>query len=87
VDLDDPAFATPEEAALAGWEAVSQARVLASRVTGDFALVVVDTVPSHQMLVQCERSAEGWRWFADQGWDRDELPPPGEFESEYPDLC
>jgi len=73
-DMVDPAYDTPEAAALAGWDAIAQPSVVASRVWGHHALVIVDTVPSHQMLVSCERAADGWRAVADQGWDSNELP-------------
>jgi hypothetical protein len=57
-----PTFATPGEAALAGWRdcPTAHARVVTSTVGSKTAMVVVDTVPSHFGHVQCVRAIGGW---------------------------
>jgi hypothetical protein len=72
IDFSDPAFAegdffdSPEAAALSGWPAAAQARVLRTRfLTERRAEVLVDTVPSHPLAVFCERSDRGWIWTSD----------------------
>ena len=59
-------FATPEEAALASFPELALARVLKVKRRGDTrAEVLVDTEPSHPMLVYCERDGEQWLAVAD----------------------
>lgn len=59
-------FDSPEEAALSGWEPISQARVVeVVREGTDSVYVVVDTEPSHPMRVHCERVDGRWHWASD----------------------
>ena len=61
-------YPTPEEAALAEWSSYSrvEVRVIEVRyVDNDHAVVVTDTVPSHPMHNQCERTSEGWVYRGD----------------------
>jgi hypothetical protein len=59
---DDDGFDTPEACALAGWTPEWQARVIeVERVSADMAYVLVDTEPSHPMMVTCSRYSGRWR--------------------------
>jgi hypothetical protein len=62
------AYATPEEAALAEWDAYpeSNARVLRVDHEGEtFATVITDTDPSHPMHNYCRRTPRGWVFTGD----------------------
>jgi hypothetical protein len=61
-------YPTPEQAALAEWEAQPLARVRVIKVEyedDDHAIVIADTVPSHPMRNQCERTNDGWVFTGD----------------------
>ena len=60
---------SPEEAALSGWTTEWQAYVIETRYESEsVARVLVDTVPSHPMLVTCERRDGKWDWTSDQSF-------------------
>ena len=59
--MDADSYASPEEAALAGWPAASRATVVSSHVKGDSAEVVIDTDPPYRYWVYCVRRHDG-RW-------------------------
>jgi hypothetical protein len=61
--MERDGYATPEEAAMAEWDAYPEAQAHVVRVEvvdEDHAVVVTDTVPSHPMWNYCERKPEGW---------------------------
>ena len=67
-------YDSPEDAALAGWPASAQARILSVDVRGDRAEVVIDTDPSYPYWIYCVK-VEG-RWHESvtgngptDGWD------------------
>ena len=67
-------YETPEEAALSGWATEWQAYVVETRYeSDDLAKVLVDTEPSHPMLVTCER--RGGRW--GDVFDQSKINPNG----------
>lgn len=56
-------YATPEEAALAEWERIpgAQARVVEVLYVGqDEAIVITETVPSHEMNNYCRKVRNRW---------------------------
>jgi hypothetical protein len=56
-------FPTPQDAALAEWSDLPQARPRVVSVQfedDDHAVVVTDTDPSHPMWNYCERTSDGW---------------------------
>jgi hypothetical protein len=61
----DAGYETVEEAALEDWPAEAKARVMRVKVYGDSADVLVDTEPSHRMLVECERRDGRWYTLGD----------------------
>jgi len=64
-------YATPEEAALSGWTPEWQAYVVEIRYeSDDVAKVLVDTEPSHPMLVTCERRDGRWGDVYDQSFTK-----------------
>jgi hypothetical protein len=59
--VDDNGFETPAACALAGWTPEWQARVIeVERVSTDAANVLVDTEPSHPIVVTCWRREGRW---------------------------
>jgi hypothetical protein len=69
-------YDSPEEAALSGWTPAAEAYVIETRYEyEDVARVLVDTVPSHPMLVTCERRDGKWDWVSDQSFTKPW--PPG----------
>lgn len=68
--MEARAFVTPEEAAMAEWDAYpnAQARVIRVEYTDEVnAVVITDTVPSHPMYNYCERTDRGWVYCGDSG--------------------
>lgn len=68
------AFDRPEDAALDGWPAAAQARVVSVEIHGNRAEVVLDTDPHYPYWIYCQRSDEGWQVTVDgngpcDGWD------------------
>jgi hypothetical protein len=70
VDFDDEGYATPEEAALSGWESTPAANAYVVSVTlhGDSAEVIVDTEPSHPMSTRVDRSPSDGLWRLVSDW-------------------
>jgi hypothetical protein len=65
-----PAYDTPEEAALAGFQPNSKPFVVsvAEAQDADHTAVVVDTDPSHPMTCCCQRRRDGrWVFVSDSG--------------------
>lgn len=67
-------FDRPKEAALDGWPAATDAKVVSVDIRSNRAEVVVDTDPSYPYWVYCQRSGAGWRVTIDGngpcvGWD------------------
>jgi hypothetical protein len=72
--VEDGRFDRPENAALAGWPAAAQARIISVEIRGNRAEVVLDTDPHYPYWVYCRRSDAGWRITVDGnapcvGWD------------------
>lgn len=57
---DDSGYETPEACALAGWTPEWQAQVIEIEHSPDMAYVLVDTEPSHPMMVTCGRRDGRW---------------------------
>lgn len=68
--MDPTGFDTPEDAALSGWPPPAMARVIDLRFENPSrARVLIDTTPSHPMLVTCDRDGDlRWHWVADQSF-------------------
>lgn len=65
----EPGFSSPEEAALAGWPAAANARVLrVERLSDSRVDVIVDTEPSYPMRVHCVKLRGLWFY----EWDTSE---------------
>lgn len=63
------AYPTPENAAMAEWDAYPEAKaflVSVEYVDRDYAVVVTDTVPSHPIWNYCDRTPAGWVYTGDQ---------------------
>jgi hypothetical protein len=63
-------FSTPDDAAMAEWDAYPDALARVVRVeyrNENHAVVVTDTVPSHPMYNYCERVDGGWVFMGDSG--------------------
>jgi hypothetical protein len=62
----DPGSPTPEQAAVESFPPLAKARVVrVLKVDDRYVQVIVDTEPSHQMRVHCEKSGELWYVTAD----------------------
>jgi hypothetical protein len=58
--VEQPTFATPEEAALGGYSLGAEAFVVSVWMIDDWhADVIVDTVPTHPVTVTCGRNLDG----------------------------
>lgn len=57
----DGFFSSPEQAAVASFPA-AQARPISVELSGDEAVVVVDTEPSHPVSLRCGRRERGWEY-------------------------